>query len=231
MLCVLEHIRLRVAILTTEYLVEIVVLLGIRRAESFYQHCHLAVLDHAFFAVLGQFRLAEGAHTHVHTNLAFHVLHVVVQFLSGQLLSLQVLVQLCVVLLHHLGLRQFRLHGLLKRLRLFGSAQGLFYSLLEVSDLHVRGTDLLRILCLHLRQLTTETINVPVLGFAHLIMLVFQLITLLRKVLFQVVQIGLQTQFGVLGCILESTQFLVVLRVALALLHRTLLRGLLFSHD
>ena len=48
----------------------------------------------------------------------FHVLHVVVQFLSGQLLSLQVLVQLCVVLLHHLGLGQFSLHGLLKCLRL-----------------------------------------------------------------------------------------------------------------
>ena len=79
--------------------------------------------------------------------------------------------------------------------------------------------------------LPAETINVPVLGFAHLIVLVFQLITLLRKVLLQVVQICLQAQFSVFGCIFESTQFLIVLRVALALLHRTLLRSLPFSHD
>jgi len=39
---------------------------------------------------------------------------------------------------------------------LFGSAQGLFDRLLEVRNLHVRGADLLRVLCLHLRQLTTK---------------------------------------------------------------------------
>jgi len=61
---------------------------------------------------------AKYTHTTKHSRLTFHVLHVVVQLLPGQLFPLEVFVQLRVVLLHHFGLRQLALHRLLERLGL-----------------------------------------------------------------------------------------------------------------